>query len=258
MEIVLLGTGNTASVLGRKIKSRGHTIVQVFGREEIKAKKLADQLDAYVITSMDALFPDADIYIIAITDTAVPAVAANWRLKDKLVVHTAGSVSKNVFLGTAHSYGVFYPLQSLKKELTYLPEIPVLLDASDDKTLSTLKKFALTISDTVLEAGDEQRKKLHLAAVISNNFVNHLFAVTQDYCERENMDFRVLLPLIQETVSRLKEIPAYKSQTGPAVRGDEVTMTAHRELLNAYPQLKKIYELLSDSITLTHQAYLRD
>jgi len=45
MNIVIIGTGNAATVLGRKLKRAGHRIVQVFGRDASAASQLAYQLD---------------------------------------------------------------------------------------------------------------------------------------------------------------------------------------------------------------------
>ncbi|MFL5774360.1 MAG: NAD(P)-binding domain-containing protein, partial [Flavisolibacter sp.] len=44
MDIVIIGTGNTASILGRKLKAAGHRILQVFGRDSMAASKLAYEL----------------------------------------------------------------------------------------------------------------------------------------------------------------------------------------------------------------------
>jgi predicted short-subunit dehydrogenase-like oxidoreductase (DUF2520 family) len=148
----------------------------------------------------------------------------------------------------SHHFGVFYPLQSLKKEVGHLPDIPIVIDANDASTLKVLEALAHSISDKVVEAGDEQRMKLHLAAVIVNNFVNHLYALAEMYCKKEGLDFSLLLPLIKETAERLDKIPPSHSQTGPAVRNDRVTIEKHLELLKNYPQLRKVYELLTENI----------
>ncbi|MGV3658452.1 MAG: NAD(P)-binding domain-containing protein, partial [Chitinophagaceae bacterium] len=44
MEIVLIGTGNTANILGHKLKAAGHHIVQIYGRNEHEASELAYEL----------------------------------------------------------------------------------------------------------------------------------------------------------------------------------------------------------------------
>ena len=90
------------------------------------------------------------------------------------------------------------------------------------------------------------RKRL---AVMVNNFTNHLYALIEKYCKDEGLDFYLLLPLIQETAARLEDASPSKTQTGPAIRGDDATIEKHLDLLNKYPQLKKIYELFTESIS---------
>lgn len=248
MEIVIIGTGNTAAVLGRKLKAAGHTIVQVFGRDTSAASQLAYELDTESTNYWNIVYRNADIYILAVSDIAIEEVLTELQLPDKTIVHTAASVSKNVLKNTARHFGVFYPLQSLKKELSHLPDIPIIIDASDEATLHELENLAGSISDKVTEAGDEERLKLHLAAVICNNFVNHLYTLAESYCKKEGMDFKLLHPLIEETAARLKEIPPSQSQTGPALRNDRTTIEKHLQLLKNYPQLKKVYEVLTESI----------
>jgi len=249
MDIVIIGTGNTATVLGRKLRKAGHTIVQVFGRDSSKASELAYELDTESTTYWNIVNRKADLYILAVSDIAIEEVFHELQLSDKTVVHTAASVSKDVLKQGAEHYGVLYPLQSLKKDVAYLPEIPMIIDASDEKTLHMLDVLAHSISDRVVEADDETRVKLHLAAVMVNNFSNHLYALIEKYCRDEGLDFYLLQPLIRETASRLEIMPPAKSQTGPAIRGDYTTIEKHLALLNRYPQLKKIYELFSESIS---------
>ena len=87
-----------------------------------------------------------------------------------------------------------------------------------------------------------------MAAVVVSNFVNHLYSLAEDYCRKEGLDFKQLLPLIEETASRLKDTSPQQAQTGPALRHDSETIHKHIELLKAHPQLKNIYVLLTESI----------
>jgi predicted short-subunit dehydrogenase-like oxidoreductase (DUF2520 family) len=248
MDIVIIGTGNTATVLGHKLRKAGHRIIQVFGRDSMEASQLAYALGTESTNYWNIVSKDADIYILAVSDIAIEDVLKELRLPPKTVVHTAGSVSKDVLKKFSSHFGVFYPLQSLKKELDQLPEIPIIIDAGDKATLQELEVLAHSISSKVVEADDEQRMKLHLAAVICNNFVNHLYTLAEAYCKREDLDFNLLLPLIKETASRLNDISPSKSQTGPAIRNDRKTIEKHLELLVNYPQLKALYEMFTESI----------
>lgn len=248
MDIVIIGTGNTATVLGRKLRKAGHKIVQVFGRDTSAASKLAYELGTESTNYWNVVNRDADIYILAVSDIAIEEILEELQLPDKTIVHTAASVSKNILKNKAQHFGVFYPLQSLKKELGHSPDIPIIIDASDDSTMKELETLAHSISDTVVEAGDEERMKLHLAAVIVNNFANHLYALAEAYCNNEGIDFNLLLPLIKETAERLDHISPSQSQTGPALRNDRTTIEKHLVLLSRYPHLKTIYETFTKSI----------
>ena len=252
MEIVIIGAGNTATVLGRKLKEAGHKIVQVFGRDTSAASRLAYELGTESTNYWNVVNRDADLYILAVSDIAIEEILEELQLPDKTIVHTAASVSKDVLKNSTRHFGVFYPLQSLKKEITHLPDIPVIIDASDESTLKELEVLAQSISNKVVEAGDEQRMKLHLAAVIVNNFVNHLYALAESYCNNEGIDFDLLIPLIKETAERLDHISPSQLQTGPALRNDRNTIERHLDLLKKYPHLKKIYETFTESIYNNH------
>ncbi|MER3498538.1 MAG: DUF2520 domain-containing protein [Chitinophagaceae bacterium] len=249
MNIVIIGTGNAATVLAKKFVAAGHHIIQVFGRDLHAASKLAYEFDTESTNYWSVIRKDADVYIIAVSDDAITEVARHLQLPGRVVAHTAGSVSKDVLKAISSHYGVFYPLQSLRKEMSTLPEIPVFIDASDEKAKDVLNRLAVSISpEKIMLANDQDRRKLHIAAVVVSNFVNHLFALAEDYCKKEGLDFQQLLPLIEETVMRLKTVSPKHAQTGPAIRNDQPTIDQHLQLLQSHPQLKKIYELMTNSI----------
>jgi predicted short-subunit dehydrogenase-like oxidoreductase (DUF2520 family) len=250
MEIVIIGSGNVAAVLGRKFKAAGHTILQIVGRNASAASKLAYEWDTESTNYISLINKQADIYIIAVSDDAIMKVAAELRLPAKAVVaHTAASVPKEVLKEVSKHYGIFYPLQSLRKEMSDLPDIPIFFDGNDDEAKEKLKNLAHSIAkEHVAQAGDDARLKLHIAAVIVNNFTNHLYVLAEEYCRQEGLDFKQLLPLIEETSSRIKDVSPMNVQTGPAIRHDKETLQKHIELLKNHPRLKNIYLLLTESI----------
>lgn len=251
MRVVIIGTGNTAHVLGRLILQKGHNIVSVLGREWERTSALASILNAQAGLLDPAALPEAELYILAIADRALPEVAASFFLKKGLLVHTAGSVSIDVLKKSCKNYGILYPLQSLRKEATELPMIPLLVDGNTSEDRTLLIDFARTLSDHVQLANDEQRRHLHLGAILVNNFPNYLYARSEDYCQQHNVDFRMLLPLIQQTSNRLFTQSPKDTQTGPAIRGDHATIASHLQLLSNEPELKNLYELFTQYI----QAY---
>jgi predicted short-subunit dehydrogenase-like oxidoreductase (DUF2520 family) len=249
MEIVIIGSGNAAAVLGRKFKAANHHILQVVSRNASAASALAYEWNTISTNYLSAINLNADIYIIAVADDAVDEVVKDLKLPGKVVAHTAAAVSMNILKSVSKHYGVFYPLQSLRKDSKDLPDIPVFWEGSDEVAKKKLEALAHSIAEEkVTEAGDDARLKLHVAAVIVSNFPNHLYVLAEQYCRKEGLDFKQLLPLIEETAKRIKDISPVQSQTGPAIRHDDETIQKHLALLKDYPQLKKIYELITESI----------
>ncbi len=248
MQIVIIGTGNVAAILGRKLKLAGHAIVQVFGRNELTASALAAELGAKPCSLWNAITQSAELYIIAIADKALAEIEKQLHLKNQLVVHTAGAVSINVLKNVSSNYGVLYPYQTLRKEIEPIPEIPLLIDANTETSAQQLMDLAKTISVNVTRANDDERMKYHLCAVLTNNFSNYLFTVAADYCQKNGLDFNNLLPLIDETASRLHRFSPHAVQTGPGIRKDLSTIDRHLNLLNNEPGLKNLYKVLSEEI----------
>ncbi len=249
MRVVIIGAGNVASVLGRLIKRAGHEILQVISRNMDTAQILADELHCSATNNFADLDKTANIYIVAMSDAALNDLKENINVGDKVIVHTAGSVSKEVLKNISVNYGVLYPLQSLRKENTdpHL-HIPVLIDGNNEYTLQLIETFANSIASPVTITNDEYRQKMHVAAVVTSNFVNYLYSLAHDYCSKEKLDFKMLLPLIEETASRLHQHSPNDMQTGPAARKDIVTLDRHLRLLNAHPRLRNIYLKITDSI----------
>ena len=249
MKIVIIGTGNAATVLAKKFVRAGHRIIQVFGRNASAASKLAYQFGTESTNYWSVIRQDADFYLVAVSDNAITEVAKYLKLPGKVVAHTAGSVPKDVLKSVSSHYGVFYPLQSVRKENNELPDIPIFIDAADSVAKETLEKLAASFSkEHVIVANDCDRLKMHVAAFIVSNFSNHIYALAEEYCKKEGLDFKQLIPLIEETASRIKNNSPSQSQTGPAVRHDQPTIEQHLEQLKKYPKLQEIYRVMTGSI----------
>ena len=92
-----------------------------------------------------------------------------------------------------------------------------------------------------------KRKSIHLAAVWVNNFSNFLFSEAASYCKSNEIDFKLLGPLMEQTVHNALDLGPDMAQTGPARRGDTNTIKSHIASLESVSQ-KKIYQYISDAI----------
>ncbi len=250
MKVSILGSGNVATILGRKIMAAGNTVLQVYSRSLHHAQILAEELHCYAVDDWNMITNDADVYLIALSDAAIGKAAEKIRYKKGLVLHTAGAISIKVLKNSSANYGVLYPLQSLAKDKADYETIPLLIDGNTAHALCLIEDFAASISKQVQKTNDDNRQKLHLAAVFVNNFTNHLYSLAAKYCEQEQVDFSLLQPIIKETALRLNDHDPRKVQTGPASRNDEKTIEKHLQLLASSPQLATIYKLMTRSIQI--------
>jgi hypothetical protein len=191
---------------------------------------------------------NTDLFIIALPDDAISSCFPFLEGCNKLVIHTAASVSMEILKDVSPNYGVIYPLQSLKKEAQRKVDIPFFYCSNKIENEVSIAATLHRISNNVSRASDEERLKYHVAAVFVCNFTNHLYALAETYCKKEQLNFKQLQPLIEETALRLKEMPPSLLQTGPAVRNDVLTMQKHLDMLSSNPEMQEIYKMLSKSI----------
>ena len=231
MNVAMIGRGRVATHMSKALLKAGNGVVSVNSR------------------TLEELPQDADVYIIAVKDSALQDVIRQLTnlLKTKndapLIVHTAGSMPLSVFEGYAENGGVFYPMQtfSMEREVDFR-EIPLFIEGKDKR----IRELAESISEHVYELSSDDRKYLHLAAVFACNFANHCYTLAAEVLEKKGLPFDVMLPLVDETARKVHELHPKEAQTGPAIRGDKNVMAAQAALLDS--RMKAIYTLMSESI----------
>lgn len=245
IKVSIIGFGNVAQHLIKAFsESTDLELVQVFSRQKNEVPSL---LDSNKITHDFEALIEADVYIIAVSDDSIAAVSSQLPFKNRLVVHTSGSVPL-ANLNMNNRKGVFYPLQTFSKSKTVnFRTIPICLESENATDFQLLEKVAQSISDKVYTINSEQRKALHVAAVFVNNFVNHLYQIGNAICQENQIPFDILKPLIQETAEKIMTLSPIEAQTGPAIRNDMATIETHLKFLSDENQLT-IYKILTQSI----------
>ena len=247
--IVLVGAGNMATAIAYALKEGGNTPVAVWSRTLESAALLGGRVGCSFTDNLDSL-PLAEIVIISVADNALRDVAAavTERFPNALLLHTAGSIPMDALreAGAAH-YGVLYPMQTVNKNsVTSLRNITTFIEGCDDAVTSRIKNLAAIISEKVVYATSEQRCSLHVAAVFACNFPNAVYNMAYELMQRNNLPFDAMLPLIDEAARKVHRMSPLQAQTGPARRGDNNVMNAHKSMLD--DELANIYETLSSYI----------
>ncbi len=252
-KIAILGAGNLATQLALALHEKGLDIVQVYSRTIASASVLASKVNAESTNSLRDIKANADLYILAVSDKALQAVLDELFVPIGKVVHTAGSIPVDIFENYTDAYGVFYPLQTFSKNRKVdFSNIPICIEANQEEFAAELFELGRKISSNLHAISSDQRKQLHLAAVFTCNFANHMYSIGQELLSEKNVDFSLLQPLIKETAEKLTELDPISAQTGPAVRFDEEIMNSHEKALKNSPDFQKLYRFVSESIYKMH------
>lgn len=247
--IIIIGSGNVAWHLGKRITKKGFNVIQVFGRNEITGRHLARETGSEFVSEISLVRKDADIYILSVSDDAIEGLADRLAPAEGIFIHTAGSVEMDVFKGIIDNYGVLYPLQTFTRHRQIdFEQVPLFVEAGNTDTLRSLKEFASALTPLVYEAASATRLKLHLAAIFACNFTNHMYYIADMLLKPEGLPFEILLPLIMETAGKVSVMSPAEAQTGPAARDSLQVMDLHLKILGSTPSLVEIYDLLSKSI----------
>ena len=246
---VLVGAGNMATAIAVAMAKAGNVPVAVWSRTAESAQMLAERVGTEWCSDIEAL-PQADVVIISIVDSALQEVATKVAAKypDAIILHTAGSVPMSALRECgAKRYGVLYPMQTVNKNnVVPLDDVTTFVEGCDEAVAAQVETLARTISNKVVYATSEQRCYLHVAAVFACNFPNAVYNMAAELLEKHGLPFEAMLPLIDEAARKVHRMSPTEAQTGPARRGDENVMNAHKAMLD--DELANIYEALSNYI----------
>lgn len=244
--ILIVGSGNVAWHFSKMFASLTPCEVWNYARNAKALDEFNLENQDRRITQLTALPDNIDLTILAVNDDNIGRVS-EYHAWPGLVVHTSGTASIGVLRQTRS--GVLWTLQSLKKNLsTDYRQIPFFIQTKNEADSISLKNLLETISASVYTIDDEQRLKVHLSAVLANNFTNHLYQIAHEVLKETSVPFDVLLPIIEEETRKIKLHNPFEIQTGPARRGDLSTIEKHEQLLSSDPDTLAIYHSMTQRI----------
>lgn len=250
-KVIFIGAGNVATHLSLAFSKKGFEIVQIFSRTKTSAKTLAKLHSTDYTTDISAL-KNADLYVYALSDSALESIIGQVSNLQGIHVHTAGSVSIKIFENKFENYGVLYPLQTFSKDKNLdFSEVPLFIEGCTSEVTAELMATAKILSNFCFEADSKKRMKMHISAVFACNFTNYFYSIAQQLLENEQIPFEILKPLITETANKLNTLSPYDAQTGPARRNDQITIQKHLENIEDL-KLKELYKELSNNITASY------
>lgn len=249
--IGIAGSGNVAWHLAQDLEKVGHIVPVIYSRNLENAELLADQLyDTHAIHEPDFSAFALDLLFLCLKDDAIEPILDQLLVNEETVVaHTSGFKAMETLQSLGSSIGVFYPLQTFSKSRPVdFQSIPIFIEYDSASSQEILSRVARSLSSHVYQLDSDRRRFLHLAAVFTNNFCNHMFFWAQTISESEGLEFQWFKSLAKETVEKAFSLGPELAQTGPALRNDVQTLSVQEKMLQDNPELLQLFRLLNQSI----------
>lgn len=245
-KIVILGAGNVAFALASVLRNLDIPIQQIYARDVNQLNTFCKRFLCDGTNKLDDISTTADFYFLCVNDDSIAILSeqlSNFLPKDKIVMHTSGSRSKNEINNYFINSANFYPLQTLTKSLEQnWKNIPIFIEANEE-SFSKISVLAKLLSTKIYRTNDELRIAIHVAAVFVNNFTNANFIIANEILKSKNLELDILMPLINRSIESIQNKAPEDIQTGPARRNDMETIRLHQLFLEKFSdEIQEVYK----------------
>jgi len=246
--ICLIGTGKLSRHLAKKLSIFKGKAIFIWGRNSEQAASIASEFGLVHLNNIQEI-PGNSAVLLCVSDHAIEQLSNELKDKSLFLIHFSGTQSINRLTPYTPNAAVIWPNQSFSNSVHIdWKNVPLILEVTNDTAKVWLMEIVNALEGQAVFLDEESRIKLHLAAVVANNFINHLLVLTESWCKQNKLDFELLLPLISQTIANLNHQSPSQLQTGPASRNDWTTIQSHIEMLSHFPQLKEVYTLFSNQL----------
>jgi len=269
LTIAIIGPGRAGAALARAFPAAGYPVAAIYDRHPEAAQPLANELQAPLTQTPAGAVDLAEFTLLAVPDDAIAPLAqeiAEYQCSSagKSVVHLSGVHDRTPLIPLKQAglrTGVFHPIQTFPAGAVAIHNLKGTLFGvdADPPLRATLELMARDLDGEPFHLEGIDRTSYHLAAVLVANFSLTLLAEASALMEQAGLQpptaKQALLGLLTGTLNNLRDTTPQDALTGPAVRGDALTIQRHLDALKSDPDLEQIYRRLTDrTIRLAQQA----
>jgi predicted short-subunit dehydrogenase-like oxidoreductase (DUF2520 family) len=183
----------------------------------------------------------ADAVLLCVPDGEI-ATAAAAIAPGRLVGHCSGATGLDV-LAPHERFGL-HPLMTVTHAGAEFAGAGAAIGGSSPRALAFARDLAERLGMRPFELADADRAAYHAGAAMASNFLIALETAAERVA---GVDRALLVPLVEATV-RTWAAEGSAALTGPIARGDEATITRHREAIGERaPDLLPLYDVLADA-----------
>jgi predicted short-subunit dehydrogenase-like oxidoreductase (DUF2520 family) len=262
--INIIGCGQAAGGLARLwMQAKSIGIGAVFNRSETSSREAVHRIGAGHAVNTIAEMEPADFWLIGTSDDQIAGVAHSLAglpqdLRGSLVFHLAGRFGLDVLAPLDHGgilLAALHPVRSLTDRQLSLEGFSgtACVAEGSDTALKTLKPLVTSIGGTWLPVAALDRGLYHASVSVISNITKAVAWKAQKWqCKAglgEETAAAITHQLLQSTMEDLFRSGAKQSITGPVVRGDTSTISAHLEAVRStHPEDVDVYRVLARTV----------
>lgn len=267
MRFALVGAGRLGASLALALQEAGAVLTGFVCTTDAGRHRAETVLNARPAASLgDLVAARPTHYILAVPDGALPGVAAELAAalparptsptRPPVVLHTSGATSVAVLTACGERGALtlaFHPLQTFSDPVTGSKRfagsaVAVTPPPGSPGLQSVEEGFAIArgLGAHPFLLPDDRRAVYHAAATMASNYLVTLERCAEDLFVLAGMPrakaLSLFLPLAQAALDNVRTQGGVAALTGPLSRGDETTVSAHLQALEAFaPHLLPLY-----------------
>lgn len=177
-------------------------LYQIYNRTEKNTVELSESRHADFTKDLLKI-KKKGLFLIYISNKGIEEISCFILFEGTLVAYTSGNTPMDI-LKVKYCKGIFYPLKtfSRKGNIAY-DQIRFLIEIEEEKDFTLLQNITEKIPGTYHAENFFKRAQIHLPAIWVCNFVNHLYYISQEFCEQAQVPFQIVNPLISKTAEKI-------------------------------------------------------
>ena len=259
MDLAVVGAGRVGTSLAVLWRRSGHRIVAVAGGAATPERAARFLPDVPVLDAIGAA-KGAEVVVIATPDSVIGPVCQEMAAAGALdalnaVVHASGATGLDA-LAPAAAAGAstlsVHPLQTcptVEAGVERIPGSTFAVTADADEGFALGERLVRDAGGRPVRIDDERKPLYHAAAVFASNYLVTVTALAEELGLAAGIEdpIAAFAPLQEATLANIARVGPAEALTGPAVRGDAVTLLRNLEALDRYaPAAVRSYVILAD------------
>jgi len=258
LKIGFIGAGKVGFSLGKYFSINDIKLSGYYSQNYNSAKHAAEFTSSKAYDKLEDIVIESDALFITVPDDEIKKIwqsIKNIKIKDKLIIHTSGSLSSNIFsdikIKGAFGYSVhpMFPFSDKYNTYKQLNNAYFSIEG-DERYLKDLKIFIEKLGNTVFFIDEDKKALYHLANVMVSNMVLSIISIGENYLSKcgvdKNIAINALYPLIYINIVNVKNKGIINSLTGPIERADLETIKKHFDVIPK--EHHELYKALSKEL----------